>query len=208
MTRMISLIFACLTIAISGCASVDAAKSDLGHGTLKVFQNPYDEVWNAALKALPALGISAYSTNKSTGTIIGEKGVSAFSWGERVALHLTSDEATQTRVEVISKRAVVINVTATDWTQEIFRNIDAQLPSADRSTIVLQGAAASGYADFRSRSDTKAFAIADGGHWAAVWGTHQSNENAAKQAVESCQRRGFTNCKVYAINDEVVWTRW
>lgn len=81
MTRMISLIIACLTIAISGCASVDAAKSDLGSGAMKVFHNPYDEVWNAALKALPALGISVASTDKTIGTIIGEKGVSAFSWG-------------------------------------------------------------------------------------------------------------------------------
>lgn len=97
-------------------------------------------------------------------------------------------------------------MTATDWTQEIFKNIDMQLPSADRSTIVLLGAAASGYADFQKRRDTKAFAIDDEGHWAAVWGTHQSNENAAKQAVESCQRRGYINCKVYAINDEIVWT--
>ncbi len=141
MNRIIALLFLSLTIAISGCATVDSAKSDLGKGTSQYFKNSYNDVWNAALKSLGTLDISVSSSDKSTGTIIASKGVSAFSWGERIALRLTSDGSDQTRVEVVSNRAVDINVTATDWTQEIFKNIGAQLSSTSGSPTALRGQA-------------------------------------------------------------------
>ena len=100
--RLILTWLVCIFAALaSGCASVETAKADLGHGVSKTYAKSYDVVWEAALHTLPDLDIDVVDVDKATHTITGSKGVSAFSWGERVALRVTSEGAEQTRVEVI-----------------------------------------------------------------------------------------------------------
>ena len=46
---------------------------------------------------------------------LAERGVSAFSWGERVAIFVMPDSPARTSVEVVSKRAGTLNITATNF---------------------------------------------------------------------------------------------
>ena len=64
------------------------------------------------------------SENKAEGTLLVEQGASAFSWGERVAV-LVERIGTRghTRVEVVSKGALGVNLTAIDWAKPIHEKL-------------------------------------------------------------------------------------
>lgn len=121
-------------------------------------------------------------------------------WGE-VALRITREGDSQTRVEVISKRAVVMNITAADWTQDILQRIGNELPhSTGNASSSLQGNAIRAFAEYEQKPYPKAFAVGDGGHWGGVWGRKSlTNEAVAAEAVERCKKGGFTNCRLYAV---------
>lgn len=197
-----------LSALCSGCASVETAKASLDTGVSKTYPHSYDIVWEAALKALTDLGISVSSQDKATNTITGSKGISAFSWGERVALRVTSEGDNQTRVEVISKRAAAFNITASDWTGDILQRIGNTLQRGTGTMLppkLLQGNAIQGFAEYEQKPFPKAFAISDGGQWTAVWGKKlQTDDAVATEAVSRCTKRGFVNCQVYAINDKII----
>lgn len=197
-----------LVAATSGCASVETAKSELGSGTSRVYSSQYDTVWDSAIKALASLGLSITEQDRINGTLAATRSVSAFSYGERIALRITRDGESQTRIEVISKRAFALNVTATDWEPIILQRISDSLPGAATNAFTaLQGDAARAYADFEQKPYPKAFVVADGGKWAAVW-KHRSRakeDAVAEEALERCKGAGHINCKLYAVNDTVVW---
>ncbi|CAG9172783.1 hypothetical protein [Cupriavidus pampae] len=63
--------------------------------------------------------------------------------------------------------------------------------------------ARNGYAIYRDRKAPKAFVLADGGHY-ALWA---NNPNAIEKAMARCRDMRFTNCRLYAYDDVVVWPR-
>lgn len=199
----------CAFIALTtGCASVDTAKSELGTGVSRVYSSQYDAVWESARKALQSLNLTISEEDRATGMISATRGMSAFSYGERVALRVTREGDGQMRVEVISRRAYALNVTATDWEPIILQRIGDELASAPaNASAALQGGAAQAYADFQQKPFPRAFVVADDGKWAAVWKhrSHAKEGAVAEEALERCKRAGHSNCKLYAVNDEIVW---
>jgi hypothetical protein len=64
------------------------------------------------------------SDNKAEGTILVDHGASAFSWGERVAIFVERiGTKGNSRVEVVSKGALGVNITATDWARQIHERL-------------------------------------------------------------------------------------
>jgi hypothetical protein len=71
------------------------------------------------------------SNNEAEGSILVKGAVSTFSWGENVAVYVKdAGGKVETRVEVISKRAFALNVTASDWESRLFADIDKKLGPA------------------------------------------------------------------------------
>lgn len=60
-----------------------------------------------------------------------------------------------------------------------------------------------GYATYRDRKAPKAFVLADGGHY-ALW---SNNPNSIEKALARCREMHFSNCRLYAYDDVVVWER-
>lgn len=116
-----------LVLMLPACASVDVAKNAQGAGTSAVYNASYDKTWDASIQAVQATGGGVVEQDKAAGTIAAKYGVSAFSWGERVALFLKSLGNNKTQVEVVSKRAVGVNVTASNWEDEIHQGISSNL---------------------------------------------------------------------------------
>lgn len=200
----------CALVALaSGCASVETAKSELGTGASKVYSSKFDPVWESTLKALPSLGLSIADEDKATGLVTGTRSMSlsGLTYGERIAIRVSREGEGQTRVDVISKRVYALNFTATDWEPVILERIGDGLPGASPNAFTaLYGDAAQAYLDFGQRPFPRAFVIADGGRWAAVWG-HRSHAQdvVAEDALERCRSAGHANCKLYAFNANVVW---
>jgi hypothetical protein len=59
------------------------------------------------------------------------------------------------------------------------------------------------YAAYLEHKPPKAFVLADGGHHTYWW----NNKDAIEKAIDLCGKKGFTNCRLYAYDDVVVWPR-
>lgn len=112
----------------SGCATLADAQAAKGAGTSKVYDKPYDVVWNAVIETVKSSGLALVSENKEKGTILAQGTISAFSWGENVAIFVEDvGGKIKTRVEVVNKRALATNITAADWETRIFEALDKRL---------------------------------------------------------------------------------
>lgn len=129
MKRFIVLILVVLLAAFnSGCATLADAQASKGTGSSKVYDKPYDVVWNAVIETVRSSGLALVSENKDRGSILAQGAISAFSWGENVAIFVEDvGGRIKTRVEVVNKRALATNITAADWETRILTALDKRL---------------------------------------------------------------------------------
>jgi len=123
-------VFGLLTLCVglvTGCTTMADASNAQGQGVSKTFAAPFDVVWKAVPEALSSLGLPVAAENKQDGYILAEHGASAFSWGEKVAVFLTRVAPNETKVEVVSKRALATNITARDWGPDVLQRVEQML---------------------------------------------------------------------------------
>ena len=129
MKRFFEIIFIIFMAAfISGCSTLADAQLAKGSGSSRVYDKSYDVVWNAVIEVVHATGLPIVAENKDKGSILAQGAISAFSWGENVAIFVENvDGKIKTRVEVVNKRAVATNITAPDWERRILEGLDNRL---------------------------------------------------------------------------------
>jgi len=129
MKRLVALASIFLaTVLSTGCATLADAQAAKGAGTVKVYNKPYDVVWNTLIETVKSSGLALVSENKEKGNILAQGGMSVFSYGENVAIFVEAVGGQSiTRVEVVSKRAMAANITAADWESRIFEALDKRL---------------------------------------------------------------------------------
>ena len=124
----LAMLFMTLTTAIVGCATISTVREAQGTGTAKVYALPLSDLSLKTRKTLGALGLQIAEIESSTDgkevTILAEKGLSAFSYGERIAVFLTEVSPQQAKVEVISKKVLATNIFAKTWTGDFFKMLD------------------------------------------------------------------------------------
>ena len=112
----------------SGCASLKDAQDARGTGAAKIYDKPYNTVWNAVLQSVNASGLDLVAEIRDKGTILAQGKVGAFTWGENVAIFVEQAGGTaRTRVEVVNRRSFGPNITAADWERRIFEELDKRL---------------------------------------------------------------------------------
>ncbi|WP_301101527.1 DUF3568 family protein [Propionivibrio sp.] len=112
----------------TGCATLADAKAAKGTGSARVYDKPYETVWNATLEVVKASGLSLVNDDKARGQILAQNGISAFSYGENVAIFVEEVQGkVQTRVEVVNKRAMSTNVFAANWESRLLSALDKRL---------------------------------------------------------------------------------
>jgi hypothetical protein len=72
---------------------------------------------------------------------------------------------------------------------------------------LLNGRGREAYRAWIYRPSPKAFVIASDGSWRATWGKTPPGEpeDPVERAMQHCQQSGINDCKLYAVNDRVVW---
>lgn len=70
--------------------------------------------------AVKAAGLDYVADNKAEGYALAQRGISAFSYGENVAIFIDGQLNDQTKVEIVSKKAMSTNIFAPDWAKPIF----------------------------------------------------------------------------------------
>ena len=116
------------TALVTGCANMSDAAAARGQGVAHVYDQPFDTVWDALDASVKETDLTIVSEDKASGTLLAKRSMTAFSWGENVAIFV--DRVTgkvSTRVEIVNKRTLATNVTAPDWDKTLFKALDARL---------------------------------------------------------------------------------
>lgn len=131
MKRLLAAILITATfVSVSGCSTLADAKAAKGTGTVRVYDKPYDVVWDAVVASVKASGLALVSDSKSDGTILAQGAMGAFSYGENVAVFVEdAGGKVKTRVEIVNKRALATNITAADWEGRLSSAIDQRMKS-------------------------------------------------------------------------------
>ena len=116
------------TLIDSGCSTIADAKAAKGSGTVRVYDKPYDVVWDAVISTVKGTSLSIASENKSDGVILAQGSIGLFTWGENVAIYVEdAGGRVKTRVEIINKRVASMNITAYDWEGRLSQALDQRL---------------------------------------------------------------------------------
>jgi hypothetical protein len=100
-----------------------------GTGMMREYNASFDKTWEAAKCSCNTLGLPIAGDNKAEGYILAQKGMSAVSYGENIAVFVKGTAPNKTTVEAVSKKALKTNVFATNWEPKILNGIDACLSS-------------------------------------------------------------------------------
>ena len=75
-----------LVLFLNGCATMADSISAKGTGQFRVYEKAYDPVWNSVLEVVRESKLQLVTENKESGQILAQQGISAFSYGENVAI--------------------------------------------------------------------------------------------------------------------------
>ena len=123
------ILAAVTTMALtSGCSTLADSRAAKGTGVAREYAAPIDVVWKTVPTVLTELSLPMVADNRQEGYILAQRGVTAFSYGENVAIFVeTVNGVTKTRVEVVSKKTMATNVFAPDWAKSILDKLDEKL---------------------------------------------------------------------------------
>ncbi len=121
------LILASLAPAfLTGCNSLGDAREARGDGTRRTYSATVDQVWRAVPRAANDLDLSVAGTFQDEGYMLLSRGATMFSWGERVAVFVDPIDGGSS-VEVVSKRAISVNITARNFEDSLLDKIGEYL---------------------------------------------------------------------------------
>lgn len=126
---MVSLLLLPILLSAGGCATLADARDSRGQGKFRVYDTSFDTVWDTVPKAINELGLRVTSKNRQEGCILAEKGITAFSYGENVAVFVEKVDDERTKVEVVSKKAMGTNIFAWNWEKPILDKLSEMLNS-------------------------------------------------------------------------------
>lgn len=141
---LISTLLLSIAVVETGCNTMESAQAAKGTGVVRIYNQPYDAVWNATIDSINAIHntivvnygpasdggkhFTIETANKSEGLILARGMMTSFSWGERVAIYIEPYENQgKTKIEIINKRALSTNITAPQWEKILFNKIDQKL---------------------------------------------------------------------------------
>jgi len=131
-TGLSLVFFGVIVLLINGCASIGIMRNaPIDDGEDEIFNASSAEVLKAAQKSVRQSGLAVEEVTRlddRTWSIIGNKGVTGWSHGERVRVIVQKISESETLVRVLTKRKLSTNLTATwDFSPQIFSNIESNL---------------------------------------------------------------------------------
>ena len=113
-------------LLVSGCTTMADSIAAKGTGPHKIYDRPKPEVWPVVIEAVNSVGLELVTANESSSMVLAQRGITAFSYGENVAIFVEDYSNQQCRVEVVSKKSMETNVIAPDWSKSIFEYLDSR----------------------------------------------------------------------------------
>jgi PBP1b-binding outer membrane lipoprotein LpoB len=116
-----------LAILLAGCASTETVKEAQGQGISRTYEYAYEPVFNAAVAAAKAKELEVLENDKNAGRLVFSKGVTLWSWGERIAVFVRPVNSKTTQVEVVSKAVMAPLNFPPDWQNILLEQIASEL---------------------------------------------------------------------------------
>jgi len=117
-----SVFLVLIALHLGACTSLSDVRESRGQGKSRTFDHSFDVVWDAIPIAMNEVDISVVGQSKTDGYYLGSREMTAFSWGERVAVFVDSVSAMRTTVEVVSKRRLQTNITAKNFEDSLIED--------------------------------------------------------------------------------------
>jgi len=128
MRAMRHLFLMCLvSTLLQACSTLGDARRAEGDGVKRTYPGSAAATWDAILQALPDLNLAVASDSRATGYVLAQRGPTAFSMGENVAIFVRKKTETSSEVEVVSKKALTTNVFVPDWSEDIHKELAARM---------------------------------------------------------------------------------
>jgi hypothetical protein len=208
-----------LLAAVSGCTTLVDAKLARGTGESRLYPVNPDVIWSILPEVVRTAGLDYVDGNRLEGYALAQHSMNLLTYGENVAIFVEpGNDVSATRVEVVSKRALATNITATNWEETILDGLGRALK--DRSTQASVGAIEAvpyldargqeGYREWLTYGEHRAFAISADGSWGASSDKPDvtGNANAASErALSLCRLTARNACNLYAVDHQVLWQR-
>ena len=127
--KSFAILAAVTTMAlVTGCSTLADSRAAKGTGVAREYAAPIEVVWKTMPAVLADLSLPMVADNRQEGYILAQRGLTAFSHGENVAIFVEAvNGVTKTRVEVVSKKSVATNMFAPDWSKNILDKLDEKL---------------------------------------------------------------------------------
>ena len=122
-----SVFTASTTILLSGCSTLGSVQAERGKGSTRIYPAPFETVWEKTNLTLRILQLGVVESNQKEGYFLAETGISASSWGEKIAIFIGKADASSTRVEVVSRKALATNIFAENWEPRVLDTLGALL---------------------------------------------------------------------------------
>lgn len=111
---------------VSTIETMETVKQSRGEADMQIYSYPYDTVYAATLIVAAEQGLKVVEQDKKKGEIMLSYGGDIVSFGDRIAVFLTSVSDSETEVEIISKQAMS-SMSKLDWTNTLFYGISARM---------------------------------------------------------------------------------
>ena len=118
------MMLAIMLLMLNGCATLSDAQKARGSGTSEVYAASFETVWSAMPSVISTVGLQNVEANKKDRYMLAQRGVTALSYGENVAVFIEPVGKKQTKVEIVTKRTWAPSVFAPDWAEPIFAELD------------------------------------------------------------------------------------
>lgn len=136
MSRSFAALVAALALLSStGCSTLSDARAAKGSGQARVYNAPFDQVWNAVPEVLKELGLKEEGFNKASGYVVARNAVKV---GETMPVTGLADNlavfvdkgngASQTRVEVVARSTVPLSPLSKKWEARVLDKLSEKLP--------------------------------------------------------------------------------
>jgi len=114
-----------LTVFISGCGTLSSTLAAKGTGSTRSYQIPFDKAWSEMPTMITLVGLTYVRDDIKERYMLAERGVTGWSWGEKVAIFFTPEEKS-TVIEVVAKPVLYTNISSAYWTwpDVIFAELD------------------------------------------------------------------------------------
>ncbi len=112
---------------IAGCASIGSISSLKGHGHTRIYNFPYQTVWEAVPKAMKSLSLAVAFSDEKEGKILTDTPLTLWSYGEAIAVFVTRIDDSHTHVEVVSRKKLGTNIFAFSYQDRILDALNKEL---------------------------------------------------------------------------------